>query len=92
MSNRATHPPSHDRGQSRRHYRLSVARRKVFRAGIKGGKTGVMALVGWWLAGALADAGAITASDENLLTVLIGIWFTWNSSRYCGSMHRGYEW
>lgn len=54
-----------------------MARRKVFRAGIKGDKTGVMALVGWWLAGALADAGAITASDENLLTVLIGIWFTW---------------
>lgn len=55
-----------------------MARWKVFRAGIKGGKTGVMALVGWWLAGALADAGAITASDENLLEVLWlyarGVW------------------
>ena len=36
-----------------------------------------MGLIGWWLADILANVGMITASDENLLAVLIGIWFTW---------------
>lgn len=40
-------------------------------------KATVLAGVGTWMADALHTAGTITAGDENLLTVVISLWFSY---------------
>lgn len=58
-------------------YRSRAGRDKVVSAGTKMAKVGAITAFVQWAAQSAADEGMILASDADLVTFLLSLWFVW---------------